>query len=144
MLEALAILQTAPIDQLPETANAAPWGESIADEVMWVGLFSTVFGLGRRYLAIEALPDDLSGFDPEAAIADRDGRDRWRAWALYAVAVLSSTAGVYLLTTLAWTLLWFGAAAFVGAVVALWAYRSGTPLDDFRMLIEARRQGDAD
>lgn len=136
----LELLQTAPVDQLPQATNAAPWGESIADEVMWIGLFSTVYGLGRRWLMGELLPDDLSAVDLDAVEARRNGTDRLRAWALYALFAVTTTAGVYLLTALAWALLWVGAVAFVGAVVALWGYRGGTPIDDFRTLLIARSQ----
>lgn len=134
----LELLQAAPVDQLPDAATAAPWGESIADEVMWIGLFSTVYGLGRRWLMGELLPDDMSGVDLNAVEAKRNDRDRWRSWALYSVFALTTTVGIYLLTSLAWSLIWIGGVAFVGAAVALWGYHGGTPIDDIRALMIAR------
>lgn len=135
----LELLQTAPVDQLP-AAPTPPWGQSIADEVMWIGLFSTVYGLGRRWLMGQVLPEDVSPADVDALETNRDRRDRWRSWLLYAVFAATTTAGVYLLTTLAWALLWVGAVALVGAVAALWGYRGGTPIDDIRALILLRAE----
>lgn len=135
----LELLQTAPVDALPATPTA-PWGASIADEVMWIGLFTTAFGLGRRWLMGELLPDDMPDVDLGEATADREATDRWRAWVLYGVFVVTTTAGVYLLTSLAWALLWVGLTAFAGAVAALWGWRGGTPVDDVRLLALARRR----
>lgn len=142
-LAAAAILQagtTLGTDTLPQQAP------TLAGHAKDLALpLAAVYGawrLGRRAVMGHYLPDDLSGVDLPRTTTERDPRALAIMALAYLVGVGLTATAVYLLASLAWALAWAGGWALLAAAVALLAARDADPLDDVRVLIEARRQAD--
>lgn len=134
----LELLQTAPVDQLPDHAPTVLG--TIKSLALPMSAVAGAYGLGRRYLMGELLPDDLSDVDVTNATPQRSARFAAVMALAYLVGVGLTAAAVALLAGLAWALAWAGAWALVAAGLALLAARDASPIDDVRLLFEARRQ----
>lgn len=138
MLELAAVLQTAPIDALPEQAPTLIGAAK--DLALPMAAVYGAYNLGRRYLMGYYLPDDCSGVDFENVSSPRDRRAGAVMAMAYAVGVLLTATAVWMLTSLAWALAWAGGWSLIAAAIALLAARDASPISDMRMLFEARRQ----
>lgn len=138
----LAILQagsTVGMDQLPEAPTILGTVKSVA---LPLAAVTGAYGLGRRWLMAEYLPDDLSAADLDNATPRRSARFAAVMALAYVLGVALTAAAVYLLAGLAWSLAWAGGWALLAAGLALLAARDASPIGDVRLLAEARRQRD--
>lgn len=141
MLEFIPLAETATGMGIPETIDTGPsMLRVIADGALSIGFVAAVYRLGRRALMGKYLPEDMSDVDLPRSTSTRDPRAILVMAACYLAGVGLTASAVYLVTGLAYALAWSGAWALVAAVVALLAARDASPLDDVRVLVEARRQ----
>lgn len=139
----LAILQVGtnlPADQLPD-ASTAQLIKATSGGLITLAAVRYAGQAARRAIMGHLLPDDMAGVDTNRVTTDRDPRALAVTALAYALGVGLTAAAVYLLAGLPWALAWTGAWALLAAAVALLAARDASPIDDVRLLAEARRQG---
>lgn len=137
----LAVLQfstTATPDPQPLADTTATTLRTIFDGGLTIGAVWGAYRVGRRALMGHFLPDEWDGELPDAT-TDRDLRALAVAAVAYLAGVGLTSAAVALLASFAWALAWAGSLVIIAAVVALSAARDASPVDDVRLLAEARR-----
>ena len=141
MIELLPLAET-PVIGIDQLTTASDPLRTTFDGALSIGLVAGGYRIARRLGMAWALPENLSGFDPDDATADRSLRALAVLVVLYPLATALTTAAVYLGTTLALALAWAGVCTFVGAALALAAAKNASPLDDVRLLAAARAHAD--
>lgn len=122
--------------QAPQSMSAL---RVLADGALSIGFVTAVYRVGRRAVMGYYLPDDTNDIDLHRTTTDRDRNAMAVMTVAYITGVGLTATAVSLLASLAWALAWAGVLALVAAVVALAAAKDASPVDDIRMLVEARR-----
>lgn len=134
----LELLQTAPVDQLPERAPTLLG--TAKDLALPLAAVFSAYKIGRPLAVGHVLPDDTSDIDLSDTTTDRDPRAVVVMALAYLAGVALTAIAVEMLASLAWALAWAGAWALIAAAIALLAAKDASPIDDVRLLAEARRQ----
>lgn len=139
------LAQTAPtVPDLTQFQSSWPWGANLSDELITIGMVWAAQKVGRLYVLGNHLPDDTGGFDVRRLVTTPTRAEVATVQAWFVAGVTVTAAAIYLLTGLPWALLWAGAWALCIGGWSFVATRTGRPVDDGRLLTEARAHGGPD
>ena len=145
MVDPLVLGMTAT--NLQELGQSAPNPSLLTSAFKYVISFAAVkglFGIGRRKVMAEALPDDTTHINPQDTVQERDYRAVGHWALLYTIGLGLTGTAVWLTMGLETALAYVGVGAFVASAIALYAARDKYPVDDIRLLLASRQTGGAD